>query len=376
MGHDDPEKRIADLEHQLAGQQRGANPPPASPDHASALRRYVASTSRVQAWYLVWWGVLLAAFLALIFTGRVLIAWFGPTTFWVVVLVAAGAYFLLCLLACFRWWGMYRKVPICVRSEGLTVDRRPGEVFSFADAKLGLWTPGSTTPWSGTALHLRCGKHRFVLGGRDHRLGSATRLEAPPTGSVDGWLQAADFDEVLTVVSRRSGLDVRGRGPGEPIRCLLFPAPSFGAFRAFSAPVRSLQKLNPQPSLAIDVGEDAVWMIDPNTGERRASASLAQVTATPADYVWYRKDGYTTPVLIVGVPGTRTLTLGCPTTRMTWQSLFSWRDKVPSAKEPEFIVSDADWLVLVEKFGLAQYLDKSKWEKASEWYERPWRRRS
>jgi hypothetical protein len=354
----DPEKRIAGLEHQLARQHSRTNLPPASPDDASSSRRYVASTSRVQAWYTVWWCVLLAAALALIFTGRVLIAWLGPATFWVAVILAAGMYFLLGLLGGFRWWGMYRKVPFCVTSEALTVDRRPGNVFSFTDAKLGLWTPGSTTPWSGTALHLRCGKHRFVLGGRDHRLGSATPLEAPPTGRVDGWLRAPDFEEVLTAVGRRSGLDVRAPAPGEPIRCLLFP------------------RGNPQPSLAIDVGEDAVWVIDPNTGERRASASLAQVTATPADYVYYRKDGSTTPVLIVGVPGTRTLTLGCPTTRMAWNSLFSWCDKVPKAKQPEFVVSDADWLVLVEKFGLAPYLNESKWEKSSEWYERPWRRKS
>jgi hypothetical protein len=34
MNQDDPEKRIADLERQLAEQQRGADLPPASPDHA------------------------------------------------------------------------------------------------------------------------------------------------------------------------------------------------------------------------------------------------------------------------------------------------------------------------------------------------------
>ena len=358
------------VEHQLARQKRGANLPPASPDPGSVSRRYVASTSRVKAWYHVYWLGSFAALFALMYNAP---AALGRTTGWVVVFVAAGALVLLGLLGALRW-GVFGMIPICVTNDGLTVDRRPGDVFSFTGTKLGLWTPGSTMTMSGTALHLRCGPHRLVLGGRDRRIGSGTPLEAPPTGSVDGWMRASDFDELLTVVSRRSGLDVRGPAPEEPIRCLLFPRPSTGAFSAFTLPVRALRKLNPQPRLAIDVGADAVWVIDPNNKAPIASASLAQVTATPADYLWYPKGGVKTPVLIVGVAGLRPLTIGCPQSRMTWQSLFSWRGKVPSAKEPEFMVSDADWLVLVEKFGLAPYLDKSKLDKRREWDERSWRR--
>ena len=82
----------------------------------------------------------------------------------------------------------------------------------------------------GTALHLHCGPHRFVLGGRDHRIAAGTRIEAPDAGyglpvDVDAWLWAPDFDELLTMVGHRSGLDLRRPAPGEPTRCLLFPNP-------------------------------------------------------------------------------------------------------------------------------------------------------
>src|ERR1700754_890691 len=71
------------------------------------------------------------------------------------------------------------------------------------------------------------GQRRFILGGRDRRVSAATRLEAPDAGygqsvDVDAWVSAADFDEILTMVSRRSGLDIRPPAPGEATRCLLF----------------------------------------------------------------------------------------------------------------------------------------------------------
>src|SRR5258705_1039270 len=80
----------------------------------------------------------------------------------------------------------------------------------------------------GTALHLQCGQRRFILGGRDRRVASGTRLEAPDAGyglpvDIDAWVSASDFEEILTMVGRRSGLDVRPPEPGQPTRCLLFP---------------------------------------------------------------------------------------------------------------------------------------------------------
>jgi hypothetical protein len=125
------------------------------------------------------------------------------------------------------WWSRRKKIIVSVTSDGLTVNTRPGEAYSFSDAKLGTWgvTGGATM---GTALHLHCGQHRFILGGRDRRVASGTRLDAPDAGygqsvDVDAWLSASEFDEILTLVGRRSGLDVRPPARGQPTRCLLFP---------------------------------------------------------------------------------------------------------------------------------------------------------
>ena len=353
VGEDDPEKRIADLERRLAEQKRGTDLPPASPDHAAESRRFVASTSRPKTWLKIATWASFAAFLALFVLMYVAPRALGKTTGWVVVGVVAFA--LIVFPAVFyllgvRRWGASRKIPICVMSDGLTVDQGSGEVFSFTDATLGLWTLGHTSSMSGTALHLRCGPHRFVLGGEDHRVGTATPLEAPPTDCVDGWVRAADFDEVLTMVARRSGLDVRGPAPGEPLRCLLFPRSQLekpmGPFEF------RVKQRPPQPHLAIDVGTDAIRVIDPNTKALIASASRPQVTVTPAGYKTYSDEGRRiVPVLVVRVPGLQPLTIKCRR---------AWRGEVPEEQtEPEFVVSDADWLTLVDKFGLAPYLEDS-----------------
>jgi hypothetical protein len=118
------------------------------------------------------------------------------------------------------WWPRRKKIVVSVTTDGLTVTTRPGEVYSFSDAKLGTWgVSGGAT--MGTALHLQCCQRRFILGGRDRRVASGTRLEAPDAGygqpvDVDAWVSASDFEEILTMVSRRSGLDVRPPAPGEP----------------------------------------------------------------------------------------------------------------------------------------------------------------
>jgi len=82
----------------------------------------------------------------------------------------------------------------------------------------------------GVALHLQSGQRRFILGGRDRRVSAGTRLDAPDAGygqsiDVDAWVSVADFEEILTMVSCRSGLDIRPPGPDEPARCLLFANP-------------------------------------------------------------------------------------------------------------------------------------------------------
>ena len=76
--------------------------------------------------------------------------------------------------------------------------------------------------------------------------------------------------------------------------------------------------------------------------------------------------GRTMPVLIVRVPGLQPLTIACGaygpdagrwTWSGTWKGRFSWRGDVPKEKPPAYYVSLAEWLTLIEKFGLAPYLD-------------------
>jgi hypothetical protein len=271
------------------------------------------------------------------------------------LVLGAALVFVLVGLVAYFWWYSRRKILICVTSDGLTVNRRPGDVFSLVDAQLGVWGMG-------TALHLRCGPHVFVLGGRDHRIANGTSLEARPVDKVDAWLRASDFDELLTTVGHRSRSDARQPAAGEPTprgeatRCLLLNNPSGRMM---------LRGERSRPVLALEVGKDAIWVIDPNTSALMASAQLAQVTATPAKYDGPSETERSTPttaVLVVVVPGLQPLTIGS-TTFAGHSSLglpprrFSWRGKVRKAKRPAYLVMDADWLTLVEAFGLAPYLE-------------------
>jgi hypothetical protein len=45
-GQDDPEKRVAELERQLAERKHGGAPPPARPHDAATARRFVATAAR------------------------------------------------------------------------------------------------------------------------------------------------------------------------------------------------------------------------------------------------------------------------------------------------------------------------------------------
>ena len=279
------------------------------------------------------------------------------------------------------WWSRRRKIIVSVTSDGLTVNTRPGDVYSFIDAKLGTWgqTGGATM---GTALHLQCGQPRFILGGRDRRVASGTRLEAPDAGyglpvDIDAWVSAADFEEILTIVSRRSGLDVRPPAPGQPTRCLLFPnsllIQEMGAFAVRKK--REFLESASQPRLAIDVGVDGIRVIDPNTNALIAAVSPAQVTATPVIYRprsmhWIPNLGHaisdaatnywsTAPGMRVSIPGMPPLTIGCRDTVSGLDQRFSWPDDVPTEHaRADYEVSGTDWLILVEKFGLAPHLIK------------------
>jgi len=273
------------------------------------------------------------------------------------------------------------KFFIDVTSDSLTVSKRPGDVYPLSDAKLSAWgVSGGMT--MGAALHLHCGGRRFVLGGRDYRVAPGTRFEAPDAGygqsvDVDAWVTATDFGDILTMAGRQnsqSQLATSPPAPGTPIRCLLFPSAlaiqQMGAFA-----VRKRQQLMESakhPRLAVDVGTDAIHVVDPNTNALVTSAPTAQVTATPETYQYgYRGLSYSpdqrmarslskTPVMVLRFPGMQPLSVGCRDTVGGLEQRFSWpRDVRQRVNEPpDFEVSGADWLTLVEKFGLTPYLQR------------------
>jgi hypothetical protein len=66
------------------------------------------------------------------------------------------------------------------------------------------------------------------------------------------------------------------------------------------------------------------------------------------------------PGLVVCVPGVQPLTIGC-LDLVGLRFRFSWRGDVPWPNErPAYVVSAADWLTLVDKFGLAPQLQDSQ----------------
>jgi hypothetical protein len=330
-------------------------------DRAAASRQFVASSPPLSALMtgkrsgMTVWVVMVAAMAAL---------YVGHAKPW--SLGVAAAIFFLIPLAWFGylWRRSRRSVVIGVTSEGLTVNQRPGDVFSLIDPHLGPWVG------KGVALHLQSGSHGFVLGGRDRRIAPSTRLDAPPVQAVDAWLYDSEFDELLAMGGGRSGVDVRGPAPGESTRCLLFPNPylaeEFGSF-AFRKHLRHMRSQG-QPSLVLDVDDDAIQVIDPNGDALNASASRAQVTATPAVF---RPDSVTSgdgstynyPAitgLVVRVPGVQPVTIGC-LDMVGSRFRFSWRGDVSRHSErPAYVVSGADWLTLAEKFGLASYLEDQR----------------
>jgi hypothetical protein len=265
-----------------------------------------------------------------------------------------------------------RRFTISVTGSALTIDQRPGEVYEFSDARLGLWGMNDAT--AGTVLHLNSGPHRFVLGGRDHRIGNGTRLDEPPIVGVDAWLTAQEFDELLGMMGRNSGVDVRPVTPGGPVRCLLFPnamqAQQMGSFA--TGKMRRLLKSASHASLAIDVDAQGIRVIDPGTNAQITSARNGQWTATPQTYN-YAGSGFgmlsvggllakhlsVTPEMVINLAGMPPLTIACrDAAGVSYiQGRFSWRGDVPQVNDAaQYSVTGGDWLILVEKVGLAPYL--------------------
>lgn len=127
-----------------------------------------------------------------------------------------------------------------------------------------------------------------------------------------------------------------------------------------------------QPCLAIDVGAEAIWVMNPKTGARIGSARLSQVTATPeTSVVWRGKFCHRLPVLAVCVAGLPAVRITCLEAvrvgfgtglRFSWRGESSRRSKVAQRvyRPASYMVAGAEWLTLVEKFGLTTYLADRK----------------
>jgi hypothetical protein len=287
------------------------------------------------------------------------------------------------ILIGYYWWHDRGKIVISATSGGLAVNQRPGEVYSFADARLGLWGYNDST--MGTALHLRCGARDFVLGGRDHRIGGGTRIDEPPVPGVDAWLWAAEFDELLGMAGSRGAVESRPPAPEDPTRCLLLGNPMLvnqaGPFSFFKQ--RRIMRSATRAQLAIDLSADEIRISDPHSNTPITSARLAQGTATPAEwhyrYPWWQVLPWstdplraatdyavtrrltTTTELFLSLPDMEELGIACRDAAgnsETNQRRFTWRDPVRRSKNPaHYVASGADWLLLVEKLGLAGQLN-------------------
>ena len=115
----------------------------------------------------------------------------------------------------------------------------------------------------------------------------------------------------------------------------------------------------------MDLGAKQISLVSANDNALIASAALEAVTAVAAVHNCWRKGCYKSYALIVTVPGAEPLTIRClDAAGLTYNSpRFAWRGKgQPRIAAPaNYSVSAADWLTLVDRFGLAEYLeDRSK----------------
>ena len=121
-----------------------------------------------------------------------------------------------------------------------------------------------------------------------------------------------------------------------------------------------------RPDMVIDMGSDILTVTDPSSNALIASASLAQVTAKPANHTRMRGDNpeVVYPVTVIDVPGMEPLVIGSLAIGGDfmdgWNTRFTWRGNVPSlpldSGHPPYALSGEDWLTLVDKFGLTTKL--------------------
>jgi hypothetical protein len=330
-------------------------------DESTASRQFVASAEAFSTGWIkgtkIWQAVYSVFFVA--FVGFAALAMFRTSKgipvhvprysglIFMAVLLAAGV-----VIGGYMFWRSRQKYVLTVNRDALTVGPR-GDVYSLADAQLGLW------PNIGVALHLHSGGRRFVLGGRDRQIGPSTPLDAAPIEVVDARLPASDFDELLRLGGRAAA---RGPAPGEPTRCILFPNSqtivNSGPF-AFRTKQRLVNSLG-REQLFIDVDHDTVRVIDPESHTVDATAAVSRITATALSYETRDVESSQvskTPALTMSVPGIPPLTFGCPHLER-WGRRFSWSGNAHVVGDPPtYILSAADFLTLVEKFGLAANLN-------------------
>jgi len=157
----------------------------------------------------------------------------------------------------------------------------------------------------------------------------------------------------------------------EATRCLLIPNParffSDSFFGMYTNVFRLQSTADPLPRLAMDVGKDAIRVTDLVSNALVASTSLSGVHARPGNHVFRTRGGRSTePVLVAYVPGMQPLTIGAAcepgTLKYSWSGgyeyPYEWRGEVPRETPATYLVSSADWSMLVEKFGLGPQLKR------------------
>jgi hypothetical protein len=121
------------------------------------------------------------------------------------------------------------------------------------------------------------------------------------------------------------------------------------------------------PPLALEIQVNGeVRVIDAETDAVVGSGTPAQVAVGPARYRTGGGDEawHTDPVLLVAVPGLEPLRIRpAPTKygitysrgsyRYSWRDLDGGADRPTSTQQPQYAVTEADWLGLVDTFGLS-----------------------
>ncbi|MFZ1163714.1 hypothetical protein, partial [Mycobacterium sp.] len=184
-----------------------------------------------------------------------------------------------------------------------------------------------------------------LIGGRDHCADSQWRLDAPVVQSVNVYMPAAQFASMLAAIFGDGLAPAAYLDRHAMCRCLLVEN------RSKKFPTSA----TPQPTMAIEVDDNEVRIIDVLTNAGLAAAPVTEVTVVPAAHIYRGRPTYTMPLLVVQFPGRPAMSIGIPDLR------FSWRGTVPSHAPAHYVVGGADWLALVERFDLNSSLNSGGW---------------